>query len=92
MEKTPNKSQHTKLTLEKKILPQLLLEFELRCDTAASHTGENTNCNNAVSYVHWHTPYHSLVSGVVLDKRFQQNQFCRHKVFCQSNLYDNIKM
>ena len=29
VEWTPNKSQHTKLTLEKKILPPLLLGFEL---------------------------------------------------------------
>ena len=29
MERTPNKSQHTKLTLEKKILPPLLPGFEL---------------------------------------------------------------
>ena len=29
MEQTPNKRQHTKLTLEKKILPPLLPEFEL---------------------------------------------------------------
>ena len=29
MEWTPNESQHTKLTLEKKILPPLLPEFEL---------------------------------------------------------------
>ena len=29
MEQTPNKSQHTKLTLEKKILPPLLLGFKL---------------------------------------------------------------
>ena len=29
VEQTPNKSQHTKLTLEKKILPPLLLGFEL---------------------------------------------------------------
>ena len=29
VEKTPNKSQHTKLTLEKKILSLLLLGFEL---------------------------------------------------------------
>ena len=29
MERTPNKSQHTKLTLEEKILPPLLLGFEL---------------------------------------------------------------
>ena len=29
MERTPNKSQHTKLTLEKKILPPLLPVFEL---------------------------------------------------------------
>ena len=29
MERTSNKSQHTKLTLEKKILPPLLLGFEL---------------------------------------------------------------
>ena len=29
MERTPNKSQHTKLTLEKKILPPLVPGFEL---------------------------------------------------------------
>ena len=29
VEQTPNKSQHTKLTLEKKILPPLLPEFKL---------------------------------------------------------------
>ena len=29
MERTANKSQHTKLTLEKKILPPLLTGFEL---------------------------------------------------------------
>ena len=29
VEQTPNKSQHTKLTLEKKILPPLLLGFKL---------------------------------------------------------------
>ena len=29
VERTPNKSQYTKLTLEKKILPPLLPEFEL---------------------------------------------------------------
>ena len=29
MERTPNKSQHTKLTLEKKILPLLLPGFDL---------------------------------------------------------------
>ena len=29
MERTPNKSQYTKLTLDKKILPPLLPEFEL---------------------------------------------------------------
>ena len=29
MERTPNKSQHTKLTVEKKILPPLLPGFEL---------------------------------------------------------------
>ena len=29
VERTPNKSQHTKLTLEKKILPSLLLGFGL---------------------------------------------------------------
>ena len=29
VERTPNKSQHTKLTQEKKILPPLLLGFEL---------------------------------------------------------------
>ena len=29
VEQTPNKSQHTKLTLEKKILPPLLPGFEL---------------------------------------------------------------
>ena len=29
MEQTPNKSQHTKLTLEEKILPPLLPGFEL---------------------------------------------------------------
>ena len=40
VERTPNKSQHTKLTLEKKILPPFLPEFELatfrsqvRCST-----------------------------------------------------------
>ena len=41
VERTPNKSQHTKLTLEKKILPSLLPGFELatfrsrvRCSTS----------------------------------------------------------
>ena len=41
MEQTPNKSQHAKLTLEKKILPPLLLGFELT--TVDHESGALTN-------------------------------------------------
>ena len=54
VERTPNKSQHTKLTLERKILPPLLPAFELT--TFRSRVRRSTSKLTRRFKFHWH-PY-----------------------------------
>ena len=54
LERTPNKSQHTKLTLEKKILPPLLPGFELV--TRQSRVRRSTNELSRQSVWRYWTP------------------------------------
>ena len=61
MERTPNKSQHTKLTLEKKILPPFLPGFELATCLSRDRlsnqqdipTQENTTLSKSLLFPGW---------------------------------------
>ena len=58
VERTPNKSWHTKLTLEKKILPPLLLGFELATfQSQVQHSNQQAIPAPPLSHTYIHT-YH----------------------------------
>ena len=89
MERTPNKSQHVKLTLEKKILPPLLPGLELATFRSRVRRSHQQATPAKAKHGSVHTARETVTDGPCTDSR---NAFAKNSLLLRAHLHLQISV